>query len=332
MKVKVFMMVVFLCLLSGIRPCYSGGVFGKPADGEQKQTIAPNPRINAPHSQITAPPTVPRSSVPPTSSLPRREVDSSRLPTTNRRQMVSSITINTTAVTTVQQERIQDFFDSARSSNLTGEITGLTQKKDENPGNAPSLLVATPPSQQTQDRRELEEGANSQGEKAEALPPVLEPLISVPTEKDLSAHKGPLSLASSDETKEFIIPHTLSIIKDAGKGCNSVMVQNVFNLFIYKNQSCATHPDVFECAQRQPFQTRERFNKALEALMGYIKDYGNTYGRSQEAATLNSALKTYLQDIDHAYVKMGFEQKQKKAMLLITIPGGQVLFMKVPGS
>ncbi len=130
--------------------------------------------------------------------------------------------------------------------------------------------------------------------------------------------------------KEFTIPEGLAIISKPN--LKLVKVDFTFNLMIYKDKSSATHSDIKVMKEIKPCKDEEALQTKLQSLIEFTGYHATKSGRLTEANLLNEGLKTYMRNVDPSFVKFGFNKNEKKAQLLIEIPGGAVLFMKVPGS
>jgi len=127
----------------------------------------------------------------------------------------------------------------------------------------------------------------------------------------------------------FILPKGFPIVvTDTYK---SLTVPQLCKIWVYQGLSSATHPDLIDLHYSETLKDDTQLKKAMKWVKYSINQWAKKYNLQEQASLILSSLESNMQSISPHFVKFGIKQQENKCKLLISFPGGNVVFMKVPG-
>jgi hypothetical protein len=333
MRVKILIMLAAISLAAMSQQCYAGIVFGKPYDSDENIN---NTRPLSPKRP---------SHISPMRKKKRQDFQAP--------QMTILFPIYGQVVTT--EVRVQpasplktENKENENTTNLNSFESPSRKKqtprktKEGSPNKNPKqkgTLRKTPPKIKNEENKENKE--NKENEDVTNLSPVssgksssrkkqtprkTKKSSSSPYKEDLEQHPSPYKC-------NFLVPRSLKLEKDKDKISSSLVVQNLCKISIYPNKGTASERDleISKVLSNDPMPNEEWLINWLDWMKEVIQKYGESNPRTTGLLLKMLDDNKEYQVIVPENVRLNADVDHNTFQLLITIPGGKVIFMKVPG-
>ncbi|MBX9622063.1 MAG: hypothetical protein K2X28_08630 [Alphaproteobacteria bacterium] len=152
----------------------------------------------------------------------------------------------------------------------------------------------------------------------------------------------PMSSSSTEDGKFHLVPAAshgkwvLSLpmsvkIRTEGRG-KLALLPKICALYIYPYLSDVNHPDCLSLNKSKSVSEDQKV-KALVLIERYLKEYGEQFVQTDTAAKLSECLRNAIESGNSiaAVLKVGHKPLEKKIIFSLQIPGGPVIFVKIPG-
>lgn len=343
MKVKISTLLTFVCIsaLTINQPCSSGIVFGKEVGSDDNKENIPvknngnnskEPAVvrgynmpvweKNPNNKESISKQIPRK--PEDGAVHSQEIQGSH-PSVSTPTLVFTFPLVPAALEEAPQSQI--FYSPSPLVMHTGEVSAgpsVVHSFSFAGTVTTSLTTVQPGAPMPLQEKDTRTMARVEEERKEEKEKEKEPQIPFPLTS--------ISAISDSETPSdcrFLIPRSLKT--ENVDNHKRIIVPDLCKIWIYQNRSSASHEDIPSLLSEKTFEDEEKLENAINWVKYFIKQRGKHNPAQVKILTALLDDNMTYDIIRPSFVRIVNVREKNYCKILITIPGGQVIYMKVPG-